>query len=390
MKWLFVCLAVFFMVAPAMAGEDPYIAIVGNDCYPGETYLGFPGVTCPSPANVAGLPPAGSGAAMTAADFTAGAGTKNRWYVSPKQEQFHLNQLVVCGVPICDPSAAALLPAYTNMTNRFPQTNSAGCEQFRSQTAINQAEVCYENPTLTGVNCLPPFPASTPAFGNLNAVVRAGNAGYFEWWIRLPKKPSGEINIVFECGVLKPNSFAFNCFDSIEVCAAETGERVGPNCTRIEVDPGVSPVQAGSLPQVAAVAYPGPFNSFTPFHLTAFRNPGSYTIAFDAVTGAMSNNAASQVLDGSTSARVLLKACMDKTVVAKLPVTGQLNACSNAAIPTTTPPLPSCFGGGNETETDLEMGDLIQVRLQIPRNNSVDIYCNFQSAKLAGVGEASF
>jgi hypothetical protein len=31
MKWLLVCLAVFFMVAPAMAGEDPYIAIVGND-----------------------------------------------------------------------------------------------------------------------------------------------------------------------------------------------------------------------------------------------------------------------------------------------------------------------------------------------------------------------
>ena len=31
MKWLCACLAVLFMVAPAMAGEDPYIGVVDSD-----------------------------------------------------------------------------------------------------------------------------------------------------------------------------------------------------------------------------------------------------------------------------------------------------------------------------------------------------------------------
>ena len=35
MKWLLVLLAVLFMVPPAMAGEDPYIGIVGRDCVAG-------------------------------------------------------------------------------------------------------------------------------------------------------------------------------------------------------------------------------------------------------------------------------------------------------------------------------------------------------------------
>ena len=55
------------------------------------------------------------------------------------------------------------------------------------------------------------------------------------------------------------------------------------------------------------------------------RNPSAYTLAFDAVAGAMSNNGNSQVLDGSGNTRILLKACMDKTVATKLPVTGQVN-----------------------------------------------------------------
>jgi len=47
---------------------------------------------------------------------------------------------------------------------------------------------------------------------------------------------------------------------------------------------------------------------------------------------------------------------MDKCIVAKLPVTGQVNALS-------------------EIEYDLEAGDLIDVRINIPRANTVDIYC---------------
>jgi hypothetical protein len=44
------------------------------------------------------------------------------------------------------------------------------------------------------------------------------------------------------------------------------------------------------------------------------------------VTGAMSSKGKPQVLDGGSNARVLLTACMDKTIVNKLPVTSQINA----------------------------------------------------------------
>jgi len=60
----------------------------------------------------------------------------------------------------------------------------------------------------------------------------------------------------------------------------------------------------------------------------------------------MRNSAALQVLNGSLNARVLLKSCMDKCVIAKIPVTGQVNALG-------------------DTEHDLEAGDLIKVRLDI-------------------------
>jgi hypothetical protein len=131
-------------------------------------------------------------------------------------------------------------------------------------------------------------------------------------------------------------------------------------------------VQNIALPKVTAVAYPGPNNvAFAPFHLTAWKNPSAYTLAFDGVTFAMSNNTNSQVLDGSSNARILLKACMDKTIVNKLPVTGQINALG-------------------ETENDLEAGDLIYVRMDVPRQGTTDVYCHAQSVRLAGVGESPF
>jgi hypothetical protein len=318
MKWLLVCLAVFFMVAPAMAGEDPYIATVNNDQLVGNVFS---------------------------------------FYFSPKYLQFMYDQTVF-GVPLCFGT--------TNPgTSTYFREGGPGCESFLSQTPIIQAEVCQVRD----------FDSTEPGSNNVtarNAMTTAGNAGWFEWWIRLPKKPSGEINIVIQCGVVKPNAFAVYHFDAVRLCAAETGERIGyGTCVRQEVDPGVSPVNNAALPKITAVAYPGPYNAFTPFNLTAFKNPSAYTLTFDATTQAMSNNGNSQVLDGSSNARILLKACMDKTIVAKLPVTGQINAAG-------------------DTETDLEAGDIIKVRMDVPRQNTVDIYCHAYSARLQGVGEAPF
>jgi len=314
MRWLIALVLALAMVTPAFAGEDPYIATV--------TY------TSTSPQK---------------SDQQA-----NPWYISPKHQQFLLDEVGFLGTAaMCQPISGTVKQ----------------CEQFKALTEVNQPEVCYYSTYWGGAPNDP---------GHWNAVVRAGNAGKFEWYVRLPKKPSGEINLVLECGVLKPNSFTFNHYESIEVCAAETGERVGPNCTRTEVDPGTNPLITRALPTITAIAYPGLYNyPFTPFNLTAFRNPGSYS-PFSGVN--MVNGAAAQLLDAvkyPDDTKIVLKACMDKTIITKLPVTGQVNAAG-------------------DVETDLEYGDMIYVRLDIPRYNSVDIYCNIQSLKLAGVGETWF
>jgi len=338
MKWLLVAAAVLLMVAPAMAGEDPYIAIVGTDCVFGTT--NFYG-TC---------------------DVTS-LGGAIPFYFSPKHRQFMYNEYFP---PFSFPIAFGPVPD----TNQYTRAGGpgSGTEQFRAQTQMNQPEVCHVGPSLPETGQILDQFVTLP-----NVKTPAGNAGFYEWFIRLPKKPSGEINIVIECGVLKPNAFAAYGYGSIELCAAETGERIGfGTCVRQEVDPGVNPLNITALPMITAIAYPGPFNvAFAPFHLTAFKNPSSYTLAFDPVTQAMSNNTNCQILDGTTNARILLKACMDKTVVTKLPVTGQINALG-------------------ETENDLEAGDMIYVKVQVPRYNSVDVYCHQQSVRLAGVGETPF
>ncbi len=295
MKWLIACLLALCMVAPAVAGEDPFIAIVGNDLL-----------------------------------------NANLWYLSPKHQQFLYDQENFA-VPVSG-------------------------EVFLSQMPVIQPEIC----DASGV-VIDPINGVFETVGNPNAVVRKQDSGVFEWRIRLPKKPNA-INICIQCGVLKPNTFRELGFDAILECAGYTGERIGTGfCTRNDVNPGVNPIIPGALPVITAIASPGPYNAFAPFNLTAYRNPGTY----NNIAQPLTNNAALQVLNGDTAARVMLKSCFDKCVNIKLPVTGQVNALGQA-------------------ETDLELGDLITVRMNIPRTNTVDIYCNAQSVKLVGIGEAPF
>jgi len=111
------------------------------------------------------------------------------------------------------------------------------------------------------------------------------------------------------------------------LCAAETGERIGTGfCTRDYSGPGVSPIKQTALPKITAWAYPGPYSlGFTPFRLTAYKNPSTYALAFaNTTTKQLKNSVALQVLDGSTGARVLLKSCMDKCVLVKIPLTARL------------------------------------------------------------------
>ncbi len=317
MKWLIGCLLALVMVSAAFAGEDPYIGIVGNDI-----------------------------------DF-------NSFYFSQKHQQFLFDQTIF-SVPVCDGS----FPPTT------PQTrvgDGPGCEQFRSNKPINQPEICDTQGIVNDF-----FKGDFDFFGEPNAVITKQNAGYFEWFIRLPKKPSGQINICIQCGVLKPNTFTpFTGFLAVEECAAETGERIGTGfCTQDQQEAGTNPILNTALPRLTVTAYPGPYSlGFSPFHLTAFKNPSSYNLSTEA--GALTNSVSLQVLNGSTNARILLKSCMDKCVVAKIPVTDQVNVLG-------------------ETESDLEAGDLLDIRMDVPIQNTVDIYCHSQSAKVAGIGEAPF
>lgn len=316
MKWLITCLTVLVMATAAFAGEDPYIAIVGNDI------------------------------------------DANAFYFSQKHQQFLYDQDDFF-VPVCWGSNPIVTPQ--------TRVGGLGCEQFRSNSPINQPEVCDTTGVINGVG-------DFTFFGEATARITAGNSGYYEWYVRLPKKPNGEINLVIQCGVLKPNSFAIYGFDSVGLCAAETGERIGPNCTRNEVGPGVNPVIIGALPTIVAMAYPGPYavEGWTPFNLTAFRNPGTYNLDFGTSEGAaISNGVASQVLNGINGTRVLLKSCLDKVIVVKLPVTGQINALG-------------------QVENDLEPGDLIYVRMNVPRTGVTDMYCHSQSLRVDGIGEAPY
>jgi len=227
-------------------------------------------------------------------------------------------------------------------------------EVFDSQHIPISPEVCCTEATVSAGLC-----PSVP-----NSLTGAGNSGWYEWRIQLPKEPVGEMNLELECGVLKPGAFAIWEDRSIELCAAETGEIIGPNCTR---RPRTC-LKASALPAIEAVAYPGCQNAFTPFHLTAYRNPGTYAVTRDAANHNIRNSVSLQVLDGGPGARIALKGCMDKTVLVKLPMDGELNVWG-------------------EYETDLRAGDIIEVRMVVPTANTVDIYCSRYSARIGGIGD---
>ncbi len=322
MKWVIGFLLVLVMVSAGFAGEIPYIAIVGNDCVVGSG----DSVVIDQPC------------------------VANPFYFSPKHQQFLLDQEEL-GVPVCDPFSN--VPPFDKFTRVGDAT---GCEMFKSNAPIDQPEVC----DVQGLG------------GEPNAVITtlSPSGSFFEWWIRLPRTPEGEINICIQCGVLKPNTEQFG----VLACAAETGERIGTGfCTRQQKPAGVNPIVNAALPRLTVIAWPGEFSlGFKQFHLTAYKNPGTYNLTVGTGTVAapkpMTNSAALQVIDGTVNSRVLLKSCMDKCVIAKIPVTGQINAAG-------------------ETESDLTFGDLIQVRLEFPVHSTVDVYCHSQSAKIMGIGE---
>lgn len=212
---------------------------------------------------------------------------------------------------------------------------------------------------------------------NPNIHIPYGNAGWYQWTIRLPKKPEGNLNIVLQCGLLKRNAYFLFPEDTILKCAGEEGEFDDRNCTRVLDQPGVSGVAPNRvLPKLSATVIAegtnpnSPPAGLVPFNLTSYRNPGSYAFETNG-GGALQDGNSMQLLNGTAGSSIIMKACMPKTILVKKPVTGQLNA-------------------GGQSEFDLEEGDLVVVRLSLPRGHTMDVFCNEDSVKIMGLGEPRF
>jgi hypothetical protein len=312
-----VALAVAFC-GSALAGQEPYIAVVGDDYY------------------------------------------ANGFYLSYKEQQFlHANPEWV----------------YTYTTAH------TFWEQFRTQ---NQR--IFPNPTSPAPQVQPEVCDTEGEWrsaqewydrGNPNYLIAHGNAGFYEWDVVLPKKPRGNINLALQLGVLKDNAWASNIaegghYHTIEVCAGETGERLGVGiCNRAEDNPRIPPVIPNWLPVVTATAIAGPFANFsTPFSLTAYKQPSNFVLAIPqpAPAPAAPNPTAATLLVGSPDNRVVLKGCLTENILVKIPVTGYSNILE-------------------QTETDLEAGDKIRVRLDFPNGHSMDIYGHRESLRVMGLGD---
>jgi hypothetical protein len=324
---LAILLAMAF-VMPAFAGEEPYKAAVWND--------------------------------WAIPDF----------HMSAKLKQFTHYERDTAYYDGCTDVLFAPDPRITSDCETFGNAflcPSACSEQFKAKTPQSQPEVCCSAPAgVVGLTESDPQLLRCPDYNDhgKTALTSAGNSGWYEWVIALPKKPEGEINIEIECGALKPNSWPFLHYDSINVCAAVTGEPVGPNCTRL----GANLITA-ALPTLEVTAHPGCSNDFEPFHLTAYRTPSNYAIPNKALLPG--NTKALQALDGNPGASIALKACMEETVLAKMPEDG----------------IQKVVKGQLETEANLEAGDLIKVRMMVPKYNTVDLYCGKWSVTLGGIGE---
>src|SRR4030043_1243150 len=318
---LLTILVAMILVVPAFAGQEPYKAAVCEDRAPA---LG-------------------------------------RFYLSPKVFQFthpdtcyYDNELyTLCPLP------GQIVPSACVPDGVCYQCPSKCKETFKSKTGANEPELCcvknnFDETGSTETNRLI-CPDIDPS--NKTALTSKGNGGWYEWVIALPKKPEGEMNLEIQCAVLKPDE------TDILNCAAETGEIVDNNCTRV---PGTYLKQA-ALPKLTAIAYPGGQNEFVPFYLTAYKNPSDYKIT-RAANGYLSNSTSLQLLAGGVGARIALKACLEKTILIKWPVEGEINA-------------------QGQIEANLEAGDLIKVRMDISKDNTVDVYCGPNSLTIGGIGE---
>jgi hypothetical protein len=183
--------------------------------------------------------------------------------------------------------------------------------------------------------------APDPCFPILSALTDAWNEGTYTWRIVLQMKPESDLNINITDCVLKHNEF--NIFGGAE----QTG--------RYRADTGQLFFVPSANPRITARALPGPFatpNFVAPFFLDARVIPGGLSAA----------NVVSLEEQLYTS-----KAHWTEGIVVKLPQTGMTNAA-------------------DETEYNLKQGDVIEVSVAVPFNNSVDLRYGQESVIIKYIG----
>lgn len=169
------------------------------------------------------------------------------------------------------------------------------------------------------------------------------NQGTYTWRIVLQKKPKTDLNISIVDCVLQHNGYEVFGSDFMEG-SAQTGRWRAYNGKPMFVE--------SANPTITAKAFPGPFAT------TGFPLEG---LILDARTQPMLNRVA---LDEKTYTS---KGVWTEFIVVAMPQTGETN-------------------NSGQREVNLKQGDLIEITIRIPENNSVDISYGSDNVMLQYVG----
>lgn len=250
---------------------------------------------------------------------------------------------------------AGLFIAVPAWAGNIPEFDAVGCDAtnyFALGNSVQYGQVIANNIGPKGpINYWSAFPSNMEYFREtagqlfpdpcfpeyLSAMTDAWNQGVYEWQIVLQMKPESDINVnIYDC-VLKHNEF------DVWEAADQTGRYRAP-WGQLFFVPTANPI-------MTVTAYPGQYATpgFTsPIILDARVLPGLDLVAMDEQL--------------YTS-----KALWSEGLVLALPQTGNVNA-------------------SGEAEYNLKQGDMIRVTVEIPSNNTVDLFYGQDNVILKYIG----
>jgi hypothetical protein len=247
----------------------------------------------------------------------------------------------------------AMFLATSASAGNIPEFDAVGCDNqnFFARTNLPYQVVTYNNIGPNGpINVYGYFNNESfttsagqlfadPCWGEgvMSAMTDAWNQGIYTWRIVLQMKPETDLNVnIYDC-VLKHNSF------DIWEGADQTGRYRAPWGELVFV-PTANPI-------MTVKAYPGPYATpgfVSPITMDARTLPGLTLVAMDEQL--------------YTS-----KAHWEEGMVLALPKTGETNT-------------------SGQTEYNLKQGDVIEVKVAIPYNNTVDLFYGADNVLLKYVG----